>query len=275
MDDLLKDFLIESNEGVEKLDDLMVRLETESDNPEIIQEIFRVIHTIKGTCGFHDLGRLEALSHVGEDLLDRLRKNKLKLNSSICDVLLRTNDRLKFILKRLEMNEKEPTGEDTDLIDEIKSLMNDDSDSIKSVSGSSPSDIIDESSSITEPENIQTEKSSETSLINKPESTSQNEDSESTSEKGVTNQSLRVDVQILDKLMTRVGELVLVRNQLTQMLQSEENSRFFNSILELDRVTSELQKTSCKPACGKSVMPGKNSLESLEIYKPKPEKNLI
>ncbi|MFN8996298.1 MAG: Hpt domain-containing protein, partial [Pseudomonadota bacterium] len=76
MDDLLNEFLTETKENLERLDTEIVRLEQEPNNPELLGSIFRVMHTIKGTCGFLGLPRLEKVAHAAENVLDVIRKGK-------------------------------------------------------------------------------------------------------------------------------------------------------------------------------------------------------
>ena len=74
MDDLIKEFVQESTENLDRLDQDFVKLENDSKNPELLKSIFRAIHTIKGTCGFLGFSRLEALAHAGESLLAASRR---------------------------------------------------------------------------------------------------------------------------------------------------------------------------------------------------------
>lgn len=73
MDDLLREFLVESCENLDQLDQDLVTLEGDRSNPELLSRIFRTIHTIKGSCGFLGFATLESVSHLGEDLLSTLR----------------------------------------------------------------------------------------------------------------------------------------------------------------------------------------------------------
>ena len=79
MDEIVKDFLIESNENLDRLDQELVKLESEPSSKELLASVFRTIHTIKGSCGFLGFARLEKLAHAGESLLSRLRDGKLTL----------------------------------------------------------------------------------------------------------------------------------------------------------------------------------------------------
>ena len=73
MDDLLKEFLTETAENLSTLDVSLVALEQTPDDPELLRDIFRLMHTVKGTCGFLGLARLERVAHSGENILGKLR----------------------------------------------------------------------------------------------------------------------------------------------------------------------------------------------------------
>src|SRR5262249_6687837 len=79
--DLIKDFLVESYENLDQLDRDLLTLEQDPSSQPTLASIFRTIHTIKGTCGFFGLSKLESVAHVGENLLSRLRDGKLHLTS--------------------------------------------------------------------------------------------------------------------------------------------------------------------------------------------------
>ena len=76
-DEIIQEFLVESSENLDTLDRAFVELEKNPSNREIINNIFRIVHTIKGTCGFLGFSKLEAVAHKGEGLLDSLRSGKL------------------------------------------------------------------------------------------------------------------------------------------------------------------------------------------------------
>src|ERR1700733_4333360 len=86
-DDIVKEFLVESHENLDRLDRDLVELEKNPSEREILASIFRTIHTIKGTSGFLGFGKLEAVAHVGESLLARLRDGELKLNPQLTALL--------------------------------------------------------------------------------------------------------------------------------------------------------------------------------------------
>ncbi|MBR0680549.1 hybrid sensor histidine kinase/response regulator, partial [Roseomonas eburnea] len=116
MDDLLADFLTETHEGLTALDSALVRLERTPDDHPTLSEVFRLVHTIKGTCGFLGLSRLEAVAHAAENVLGRYRDGTLPVTPAGITVILAALDRIKAIVAGLEATGSEPTGEDAPLI---------------------------------------------------------------------------------------------------------------------------------------------------------------
>src|SRR4051794_10242331 len=121
MDDLLREFLTETNESLDTVDNQLVRFEQDPNNAKILDNIFRLVHTIKGTCGFLGLPRLEALAHAAETLMGKFRDG-LPVTGAAVTLILTTIDRLKDILGKLEATESEPEGVDQDLIDELQAM---------------------------------------------------------------------------------------------------------------------------------------------------------
>ena len=102
MDEIVKDFLIESNENLDRLDQELVRLESEPTSTEPLAGVFRTIHTIKGSCGFLGFARLEKLAHAGESLLSRLRDGQLTLNAEITSGLRAMVDAVRHMLAAIQ-----------------------------------------------------------------------------------------------------------------------------------------------------------------------------
>src|ERR1700719_5165532 len=115
MDDLLREFLTETGESLDTVDNQLVRFEQEPNNAKILDNIFRLVHTIKGTCGFLGLPRLEALTHEAEALMGNFRDGA-SVTSDAVTLILATIDRIKMLLDRLERNQAEEAGDDQDLI---------------------------------------------------------------------------------------------------------------------------------------------------------------
>src|SRR6185295_2049961 len=121
MDELLSEFLNETNEGLDQLDVELVRFEQEPNNAEMLNSIFRLVHTIKGTCGFLGLTRLAKLAHAGETLMGQYRDGAPVTVEGV-SVILASIDRIKEILSGLERDGAEPLGSDADLIGRLQML---------------------------------------------------------------------------------------------------------------------------------------------------------
>src|SRR5690606_27973477 len=102
MDDLLQEFLTETSEGLATLDQELVRLEQAPDDPKLLSNIFRIVHTIKGTCGFLGLPRLEGVAHAAENLLGKVRDGEMKVDQAGVSLILAALDRIKMLLAALE-----------------------------------------------------------------------------------------------------------------------------------------------------------------------------
>jgi len=120
-DEIVSEFVAETRELLEQLDEDLVQLEAEKENPELIQETFRILHTVKGTSGFLNFDRMRLLAHRLEDLLGQLRDGKRKVNEEVMDVLLAGSDRLKELLEKIE---EEKTDEGIDVEDLVTSVQN-------------------------------------------------------------------------------------------------------------------------------------------------------
>src|SRR3954453_14500919 len=106
MEELLRDFLTETNESIDVVDVELVRFEQEPNNAKILGNIFRLVHTIKGTCGFLNLPRLEALTHAAEALMGKFRDG-MPVTGQAVTLILSTIDRLKALLEAIERNQAE------------------------------------------------------------------------------------------------------------------------------------------------------------------------
>ena len=122
MDDLLREFLTETSESLDTVDNQLVRFEQDPNNAKILDNIFRLVHTIKGTCGFLGLPRLEALAHAGETLMSKFRDG-MPVTAEAVTLILSSIDRIKEILGVLEATETEPEGTDQDLIVKLEEMV--------------------------------------------------------------------------------------------------------------------------------------------------------
>jgi two-component system, chemotaxis family, sensor kinase CheA len=266
MDDLLREFLTETNESLDVVDVELVRFEQEPNNAKILDNIFRLVHTIKGTCGFLGLPRLEALAHAAETLMGKFRDG-MPVTGDAVTLILSTIDRLKEVLAGLEQNQAEPEGSDGDLIGELERM---------AVAGAMPAAPKPEAKAVTgtlvaqtlerplrpgevsldelerafretvaEPAPVKAEASAAKAETKPKPAKAERKPSEGDEEKAdskVANQSIRVNVETLENLMTMVSELVLTRNQLLEIVRRHEESEFKVPLQRLSNVTAELQE---------------------------------
>jgi two-component system chemotaxis sensor kinase CheA len=305
MDDLLREFLTETSESLDTVDNQLVRFEQEPNNAKILDNIFRLVHTIKGTCGFLGLPRLEALAHAAETLMGKFRDG-MPVTGQAVTLILTTIDRIKDILAQLEATEAEPEGNDQDLIGELEAMVER---GMAAMSGAAqpipaapvaaeappaavevpaapvaaapakpmtqgtlieqtlerplrPGEVsLDElerafrETAVETPKVEQKQKAAEPPAAAtkgaKPEAKSASAKSAgkaaadtdvmAESDK-VANQSIRVNVDTLEHLMTMVSELVLTRNQLLEISRRNEDTEFKVPLQRLSNVTAELQE---------------------------------
>ena len=122
MDDLLNEFLTETFESIEVVDVELVELEKDPNNKSVLDNIFRLVHTIKGTCGFLGLPRLEAVAHSGENVLGKFRDGEMDVTPEAVTLILNALDRIKEILEGLEQTQEEPAGDDSEIINQLNAM---------------------------------------------------------------------------------------------------------------------------------------------------------
>jgi two-component system chemotaxis sensor kinase CheA len=120
VDDLIKEFLAESNEGLERMDSELVKLESDPGSAELLASVFRTIHTIKGTCGFLGFEKLGSVAHAGESVLSRMRDGQLALTPTITSVLLEMVDAIRSMLGEIANSENDGDGDYSALIERLK-----------------------------------------------------------------------------------------------------------------------------------------------------------
>jgi two-component system, chemotaxis family, sensor kinase CheA len=251
MDDLLREFLTETNESLDQVDAELVRFEREPNNREILGRIFRLVHTIKGTCGFLALPRLEALTHAAETLMGKFRDG-MPVTADAVTLILSTIDRIKLILDELETHQREPDGRDDDLIGSLIDLTQEPaavpasereplSEPERKAVEKSEAAEPDEAAENARPLRAEPERAAHVALA---EASGGAQPSQAEDERGerVANHSIRVNVDTLDHLMTTVSELVLTRNQLLEIVRRHEDSDFKVPLQRLSNVTAELQE---------------------------------
>lgn len=242
MDDLLREFLIETGEHLDTVDVELVRFEREPGDRDILRNIFRLVHTIKGTCGFLGLPRLEALAHAAETLMEGVRDERI-VAADCVTLILATVDRLKLILSELERLQAEPAGSDADLIGELHRASTSLAAAKPAPSGRPPSvpPRIEAAgpASILPPE-VAPPEAGPPPL--REEARAGNVQAGNVQAGQVQAQTVRVGIDTLDHLMTMVSELVLTRNQLLEHARRHGGTETLQAPLQrLSNVTAELQ----------------------------------
>jgi two-component system, chemotaxis family, sensor kinase CheA len=297
MDDLLTEFLTETSESLAVLDVELVKFEQDPKDAEILMNIFRLVHTIKGTCGFLGLPRLEKVAHAGEDVLGKFRDGELEVTPDAVTLILKCLDRIRELLGDLEETGEEPEGDDSEVIGELRAMADGDvtppPPSIEPVTAAEPAAPEAESGGgaavnefgapvaaelLAEVEEasaqgvkgatdaqmqaeMKEEEAASEAAAPSDDATApappekkdlapakkadKKKDVADTKKKtggSVASQSIRVNVELLEGLMTLVSELVLTRNQLLQMVRGTDDSQFKVPLQRLSHITSDLQE---------------------------------
>ena len=215
MDDLIVEFLTETNESLSLLDSEIVKLEQDPNNKEILGNIFRVMHTIKGTCGFLGLPRLEKVAHSAENVLGKIREGAFVADQKIISLILEAIDRIKLIIENIEKSGSEPEGNDT----ELKERLNKCADSGQASGGVATAIAAPEINITFEPkksELIVTEKPADEisaeakaeAIVEGLKAAEKAENKTANSPASDANQTIRVNLSLLENLMQMVSELV-------------------------------------------------------------------
>ncbi|MCE3005304.1 MAG: Hpt domain-containing protein, partial [Rickettsiales bacterium] len=122
MDDLISEFITETSESLSVLDLELVKLEQNPNDREILGNIFRLVHTVKGTCGFLGLPRLESVAHAGENVLGKIRDGELEVTPLAISLVLQALDCIKSIMDQLSITGHEPQGDDSWLIGQLNAF---------------------------------------------------------------------------------------------------------------------------------------------------------
>jgi two-component system chemotaxis sensor kinase CheA len=248
MDELTREFLIESQEGLDRMERCLTDLEERPQDTALLAEIFRSVHTIKGTTGFLGFKRLETLAHAGEDLLGLLRDGRLEATGPIITGLLALLDGLRAILKAIENDGSEGEGGDEALIARLKELQ-------------TPAETRAEQPNPTRPQAALRAVEPAAAFSSAPLEAVQVADPVQAIPQAVkvaadsdlarprpqataAESTLRVDVTLLNRMMNLVGELVLTRNQVLQATSADPNLTMLSR--RLDMVTADLREAVMK-----------------------------
>ena len=274
MDDLLKDFVVETSEHLDIVDAELVKFERDPNDSATLALIFRLVHTIKGTCGFLGLPRLEHLAHAGEDVISGFRDGK-PVTAPAVTMILKTIDRIKGIVAELDRSGLEPEGDDEDLVEALRALANGEVPAALAVSTPEPEAKGSLSFQVLErnlredevtlddlerafrdapgPEPVAFIEQAPAPATPPPaaekkivpakaaEPVAEPHEHDNNNQNSVAKQTVRVAVGTLDRLMTMVSELVLTRNQLLEIARQRDDADFKSPLQRLSHITAELQ----------------------------------
>ena len=249
---LIKDLLIESFEGLDTFDREMLALEKGEGNAETINNVFRIIHTLKGSSGCIGLNQIESVAHVGESLLSLLRDGKLTFNPAMIKALLEYSDALKEMLRCLEQTGQQSTVDYSALTQKLQALQADGPAAAKPTEGAFG--LFEEEAELPPVPQSLPVAAKEAASSNVPPTAPSEPSEKAAREKEVTTRqtasvsdtAIRVDVGQLDKLMNLVGELVLARNQIVQFTSESQESTLLNAAQRINTITTELQESVMK-----------------------------
>ena len=269
MDDLTREFLIESQEGLDRMERCMTELETQPKDAALLADIFRSVHTIKGTTGFLGFKRLEKLAHAGENLLGLLREGKLEADGPIITGLLALLDGLRSILKSIEARADEGAGDDAALIGRLEELQAPAQETKKPTRAKSEAQAkvgvapvaavavaevavqapaaaaVPAAAVVTAKNEAAAGPGTNACAIAEAAPAAAPAAASGAAGAGSAAEStLRVDVTLLNRLMNLVGELVLTRNQVLQATAADPNMTLLSR--RLDMVTADLRESVMK-----------------------------
>lgn len=261
MDEVIEEFLVESYENLDQLDRDLVALEENPDETSRLASAFRTIHTIKGTCGFLGFSNLERVTHVGENLLSRLRDGELRLDAEITTGLLQMVDAVRTMLGTIEATHGDGDDDHASLVALLSALD----------SPREPAPLVGEQlveAGAVRPDDVtlalaeqelgddrplgeilvdhgSVEAETVAATVGEPVR-DQAVGGPVDARPGLSDSTIRVDVGVLDQLMNLVGELVLSRNNIVQHLGGSEEPAVLAASQRLDLVTGELQESVMK-----------------------------
>ncbi|MEG6507370.1 chemotaxis protein CheW [Methyloligella sp. 2.7D] len=264
MDELLGEFLTETQESLERLDVELVRFESEPNDPELLNNIFRLVHTVKGTCGFLGLDRLAKLTHAAESLMSRYRDG-MTVSADGVSAILASLDRMNEILQGLERDQQEPAGSDDDLIVRLLALAEaaapqgareavrdlEDQETLADMAMVRAGDEAIRGRRVSEPEEAEARLPDDLQaagleylvaeeMVSEPIASEEAQGTDAPGREAA--QSIRVKVDTLEHLMTTVSELVLARNQLLDIDRRKQDTEWKAPLHRLSGITNELQR---------------------------------
>jgi two-component system chemotaxis sensor kinase CheA len=255
-DDILIEFTLEAREILDRLDLDFVQLEQSPNDKKLVSNIFRAMHTLKGSSGFFSFKRLEKVSHAGESLLGKIRDGQLTLDKQKTTILLNALDSLRSIIEGIEATQNEPVGDDSALVEQLLHLAAGRSIDIQPAVPTPQENALP---AATNPDPVLHATPNQTSsgvfldtdssaALSETESTEQiwSADAADSIKTHEIAAPVKVSIELLDKLMNLVSEMVLARNRLLPFATQSVDHDFLNTVRLIDLLTLELQERMMK-----------------------------
>lgn len=259
--DLIKDLLVESHEGLDRFDRELLALEQGQGGGETMNNIFRVIHTIKGTAGCLGLGNIEKAAHAGENLLSLLRDGKLSVSPDMISTLLSLSDALRGMLRALEATGRDGNADHSALLVRLEQLQqggaataaatapaNDPGYGLFAEEPAAPAPAMPDPGYglFAEEDAVAPAPSPAASTPPVSPVRTDTAPADTASKPSAADTAIRVDVGQLDKVMNLVGELVLARNQIVANTANFDQAALMTAAQRLNIITTELQESVMK-----------------------------
>ncbi len=254
-DEVGRMFLIESSENLDLFDQDLLVLEKSGDSPEAVTRVFRAIHTIKGGASFLGLGKIESLAHAGENLLGRLRDGQMSCTREVAGALFAMGDALRECLANLQTIASEGETDTSALVATLKALEAGAAGAQDASATPAATAPVANSAAVSEPASAVVSEPSPPPTVSHPAPAPEmpapavvraTEGNVAAAVAPNIETTIRIDVEVLDKLLNLIGELVLARNQILQCTMTEDLVTLPAASQRLNLVTSELQQHTMK-----------------------------
>ena len=264
MDELLKDFLTETTEHIEGAETQLVHFERNPSDASLISSIFRLVHTIKGTSSFLGLERLERVGHAAESVMGMLRDGVPPTQHSV-SIILAAIDRIKTIIEEIGQHGAEPPGDDSEIINALEAYYAAGTEAATAAASaeaagetapaqiqeSAPAPAPEPAAAVSEPVVAPAAAVTEAPKAAPqeqpqpaPAAVAKKEAAPGAQAKTAANpnqETIRVSVDTIERMMQLVSELVLSRNQLLELARHREDDTIKTPLQHLSTLTSDLQ----------------------------------
>jgi two-component system chemotaxis sensor kinase CheA len=257
MDELLKDFLTETTEHIEGAETQLVHFERNPSDASLITSIFRLVHTIKGTSSFLGLERLERVGHAAESVMGMLRDGVPPTQHSVT-LILAAIDRIKTIIEEIGAHGSEPPGDDSEIINALEAYYAAGSEAAATASAGAHTSVAPAPVEVAAPVAVAVVASAPAAPIavekapepvaaikeaakSEPAAAPQSKEGRAQGGSTANQESIRVSVDTIERMMQLVSELVLSRNQLLELARHREDDAIKTPLQHLSTLTSDLQ----------------------------------